>query len=63
MLEPKGCFVTIDATGCQKGVSRTILDRGADYLLAVKGNQGQLYQDIGDLFQVGDRTGPNDLPA
>ena len=50
MLELKGCIVTIDAMGCQKDISRTILDRGADYVLAVKGNQGQLHQDIGDLF-------------
>ena len=62
MLELKACIVTIDAMGCQKEISRTILDRGADYVLAVKGNQGQLYQDIGDLFQAGDGTGVNDLP-
>ena len=62
MLELKGCIVTIDAMGCQKGISQTILDRGADYVLAVKGNQGQLYQDIGDLFQAEDGTGVNDLP-
>ena len=62
MLELKGCIVTIDAMGCQKDISRTILDRGADYVLAVKGNQGQLHQDIGDLFQAGEGTGVNDLP-
>ena len=62
MLELKGCIVTIDAMGCRKGISQTILDRGADYVLAVKGNQGQLYQDMGDLFQAGDGTGVNDLP-
>ena len=62
LLELKGCIVTIDAMGCQKDISRTILDRGADYVLAVKGNQGQLHQDIGDLFQAGDGTGVNDLP-
>ena len=62
MLELKGCIVTIDAMGCQKGISQTILERGADYVLAVKGNQGRLYQDVGDLFQAGDGTGLNDLP-
>ena len=62
MLELKGCIVTIDAMGCQKDIARKVLDREADYVLAVKGNQGQLYQDIGDLFQAGDGTGVNDLP-
>ena len=62
MLELKGCIVTIDAMGCQKEIARKILDRDADYVLAVKGNQGRLYQDIGDLFQAGDGTGVNDLP-
>ena len=62
MLELKVCIVTIDAMGCQKEISQTILECGADYVLAVKGNQGRLYQDIGDLFQAGDGTGVNDLP-
>ena len=62
MLELKGCIVTIDAMGCQREIARTILDCGADYLLAVKGNQGQLHQDIRDLVQAGDGTGVNDMP-
>ena len=52
----KGCLVTIDAMGCQKEIAREIVDRGADYLLAVKKNQGQLYQDVRDLFEAGDGT-------
>ena len=62
MLELKGCIVTIDAMGCRKDIVQGILERGADYVLAVKGNQGQLHQDIGDLFQAADGTGLNDLP-
>ena len=57
MLELNGCLVTIDAMGCQKEIARKIVDRGADYLLAVKENQGQLYQDVRDLFEAGDGTG------
>ena len=38
------------------------MDRGADYLLAVKENQGQLYQDIRDLFEAGDGSGLEGLP-
>ena len=39
MLELKGCIVTIDAMGCQKEVSRTILDRGADYVWRSRGTR------------------------
>ena len=62
LLELKGCIVTIDAMGCRKDISRTILERDADCVLAVKGNQGQLRQDVSDLFQAGDGTGLSGLP-
>ena len=51
MLELEGCIVTIDAMGCQKGIAQGILDRGADYVLALKENQGRLHQDVRDLFE------------
>ena len=38
LLDVSGCIVSIDAMGCQKEIAWTILERGADYLLAVKGN-------------------------
>ena len=50
LLEVAGCIVTIDAIGCQTEIVDTIVQRQADYLLAVKENQGKLYQDIQDLF-------------
>ena len=62
MLELNGCIVTIDAMGCQKEIAQGILERGADYVLAVKGNQGQLYQDVRDLFEGGDGLGPSGVP-
>jgi len=46
LLELKGAVVTIDAIGCQKEIARQIVDRGGEYLLAVKGNQGNLHSDI-----------------
>lgn len=42
LLEIKGCLVTLDAMGCQRKIAQTILEKEADYLLAVKGNQGKL---------------------
>ena len=62
LLELNGCIVTIDAMGCQKEISQGILDRGADYLLAVKENQGPLYQDIRDLFDGAEELGWDDVP-
>jgi predicted transposase YbfD/YdcC len=50
LLDIHGCIVTIDALGTQTAIAQTILDGGADYVLAVKDNQGQLYQDVRYLF-------------
>lgn len=45
-----GCIVSIDAMGCQKDIASTIVEQGADYVLALKGNQGQLHQDVQEWF-------------
>jgi len=42
--------VSIDAMGCQKDIAAKVREQQADYLLAVKENQGRLYQDIEALF-------------
>lgn len=52
----KGLLVSIDAMGCQKDIARKIIDKGGDYLLAVRGNQPGLHQAIIDAFM--DRSGP-----
>jgi predicted transposase YbfD/YdcC len=46
MLVIEGAIVTIDAMGCQREIARAILDKGADYILALKGNQGTLREDV-----------------
>ena len=50
MLEIAGCLVTIDAMGCQTEIARKIVAGGADYVLAVKGNQPTLHQAIEKFF-------------
>jgi len=50
MLVLKGCIVTIDAMGCQTEITQTIVDAEADYVLALKGNQGTLHRDVQELF-------------
>ena len=48
-LEIEDCIVTIDAMGCQKNIAETIVDKGAEYILALKGNQSKLHDDA-ELF-------------
>jgi predicted transposase YbfD/YdcC len=50
VLDLTGAIVTLDAMGCQKEIATTIRDRGADYVLAVKGNQEHLEQDVVAAF-------------
>lgn len=53
----KGCIVTIDAIGCQTEIARKILDRGGDYLLAVKDNQEKLAEAVREFFAEGVANG------
>jgi predicted transposase YbfD/YdcC len=46
MLAIEGAVVTIDAMGCQRDIAQTIIDKKADYILALKGNQGTLKDDV-----------------
>jgi predicted transposase YbfD/YdcC len=50
MLDLSGALVTIDAMGCQTEIAQQIVAGGADYCLAVKGNQPTLHQGIMDFF-------------
>jgi predicted transposase YbfD/YdcC len=52
LLDISGCIVTIDAIGTQTEIVETIVAGGGDYLLAVKENQGHLFEDIQFLFEV-----------
>jgi predicted transposase YbfD/YdcC len=49
MLAIEGAVVTIDAMGCQREIARKVIDKKADYILALKGNQGSLREDV-ELF-------------
>jgi predicted transposase YbfD/YdcC len=46
MMTIEGAIVTIDAMGCQRGIAQKIVDNKADYVLALKGNQGTLREDV-----------------
>jgi len=46
MLAIEGAIITIDAMGCQRDIAQKVLDKRADYVLALKGNQGSLRDDV-----------------
>ena len=45
-IDVAGAIVTIDAAGCQKTIAAKIIDGGGDYVLALKGNQGNLHKAV-----------------
>jgi predicted transposase YbfD/YdcC len=57
-LDVRGAIVTIDAMGCQKAIAGKIIDKGGDYLLALKGNQSNLHDDVRLHFE---QTAPASL--
>ena len=57
-----GRIVTLDAMGPQTAMAQKILDKKADYGLALKGNQGQLYADIQEWFAWADQREFHDMP-
>lgn len=50
MLNLKGAVVTIDAMGTRRAIAADIVERGGDYILCVKGNQGRLHDEVRDQF-------------
>jgi predicted transposase YbfD/YdcC len=46
MMAIEGAVVTIDAMGCQRAIAKKIGDKKANYIIALKGNQGTLHEDV-----------------
>lgn len=61
LLDLRGCLVTIDAAGAQTKIAATIIDRQADYLLALKKNQKGLTEDVHSLYAWAHSIGFADL--
>ena len=51
VLELKGAIISIDAMGCQKEIAKQITEQEADYILALKGNQSALKDEVEELFR------------
>lgn len=50
-LDISGNTVTIDAIGCQTEIAEKIIENNADYILAVKQNQGNLHEEVKESFK------------
>lgn len=50
VLDIKGCIITTDAMGCQKEIAAQIVNKEADYVLALKGNHGTAHKEIEEFF-------------
>lgn len=61
VLAVQGCIVTIDAMGCQVAIAQAIIDQGADYVLALKGNQPALEQAVQAMFTDAQAHGFRDI--
>jgi len=46
MISLKGAIVTADALNCQRAIAAKVIEQGGDYVLALKGNQGTLFEDV-----------------
>lgn len=51
ILDIKGATITIDAAGCQKVIVNQIREKKGDYLIALKGNQGSLHDEVTNFFE------------
>lgn len=51
VLDLDGAMVSIDAMGCQTVIAAKIVEQNGDYVLALKGNQGDMFEDVVQLFE------------
>lgn len=63
VLSLQGAIVTIDAAGCQTAIARKVIEKGGDYVLALKDNQPNLAKDVALLFQDVHQSRPGPAPV
>ena len=56
VLMLKGCIVTVDAANCQTKNAKLVIERGGDYVFALKENQPNLYTDVQKAFEFESQT-------
>jgi len=62
VLVVSGCIVTLDAMGCQRDIAAQIVEQGGDYVLALKGNQTHLLEDVQALWDWAEHGGGQGVP-
>tara|TARA_Y100000588_G_C14098826_1_gene857819 strand:- start:15 stop:1127 length:1113 start_codon:yes stop_codon:yes gene_type:complete len=55
-LNITGAVVTLDAMGCQRSIAEQIVKQGGDYVFSLKGNQGELHDDIKEWFKKNEHS-------
>jgi predicted transposase YbfD/YdcC len=63
MIDVAGSTVTIDAMGCQTAIAEKIVDKGGDYVLALKGNQGSFSDEVENYFCQAEDIGFEGVPC
>src|SRR4029077_1567955 len=63
LVDIQGTIITIDAMGTQKAIAAQIIDREADYVLALKGNQEKLHQAVIDYVEEQSKNDFADVPV
>lgn len=61
MLSLKGSVVTMDAMGCQPAIAQQIIDQEGDFVIALKGNQGLLHEDVKTFFELESKNNFTDV--
>lgn len=56
LLDIKGAIITLDAMGTQRNIADQIIDQGGDYILALKGNQSTLHNQVKAFFQTAQQS-------
>jgi predicted transposase YbfD/YdcC len=61
LLDIRGATVTVDAMGCQREIAEKIVDGGADYIMGLKGNQGNAHKAVEEFFTAAAVDGFRDV--
>jgi predicted transposase YbfD/YdcC len=56
LLDITGAIITLDAMGTQRAIAAQIIEQGGDYILALKGNQGSLHQEVKAFFETAEHS-------
>lgn len=62
-IDVRRAIVTIDAAGCQKNIAAKIIDQGGDYVLSLKGNQGNMHARVDDYIRLHIQNDFANVPA